>query len=363
MKPRECHRQLRSARHSLPGLELWLYSVAVPVSNSSDVVATAVLKKLRGILLPLTTPFASTGELDFEDLHLNLIKWNESNLSGYVILGSTGERVHLDEREYLQVIAVAREAVSDRFAFIVGAGQQSSRGTINETRVAADAGADVVLVITPHFYRPSITQDALMAHYSAVADSSPVPVLLYSMPALTGIKIEPETIARLSEHQNIVGVKDSSADVEGLKRTINLVRGGSATRDDFVVLTGNGTVLYDALRAGADGAILAVGCVAPELCIEIFRAARAGENQRAASLQEKLTPLAQAVTTKYGIGGLKAALDFIGYAGGSVRAPLQSPDQQARTEISVLLQEAKAILKNRHGEGETRRHGDVLQTS
>jgi 4-hydroxy-2-oxoglutarate aldolase len=176
------------------------------------------------------------------------------------------------------------------------------------------------------------------------------------MPALTGIKIEPETIAELSEHQNIIGVKDSSADIDGLKRTVELVRKGATssladtlalgtplTRDDFVVLTGNGTVLCDALRVGADGAILAVGCVAPELCLEIFRATKAGELEQAAALQQVLTPLAQAVTTKYGIGGLKAALDIIGFAGGAVRAPLRAPDQNARREISELLSRARAV--------------------
>lgn len=286
------------------------------------------------------------------------------------MLGSTGERLHLDESEYLRTIEAAREAVppgAEGLAFIVGVGQQSTRGTINEVKLAARARADAVLMITPHFYRSAITPEALIAHYTAVADSSPVPVILYSMPALTGIKIEPETVARLSEHQNIVGIKDSSADIEGLKRTVDLVRGHSsdssinksspvesirdgspahsstpsATPGDFVILTGNGTVLYEALRAGADGAILAVGCLVPDLCLEIFRAVNAGENERAAVLQEKLTPLAHAVTTRHGIGGLKAALDRIGYVGGAVRAPLRSPDEAARGEIARQLEDAR----------------------
>ena len=142
----------------------------------------------------------------------------------------------------------------------------------------------------------------------------------------------------LSRGRHLAG---SAGDVGGFRRTVELVRSSSSTRDDFVILTGNGTVLFDALRAGADGAILAVGCVVPELCIAIFQAVKAGENERAAALQEKLTPLAQAVTTKYGIGGLKAALDMIGLVGGAVRAPLRPPDEEARSEIGRLLENAR----------------------
>ncbi|HEX6648576.1 MAG TPA: dihydrodipicolinate synthase family protein [Pyrinomonadaceae bacterium] len=269
--------------------------------------------------------------MDYASLRANLAKWSRAGISGFVLLGSTGERVHLDEGEYLQTIETAREAVTHDLAFIVGAGQQSITGTLNEIRKAAQAGADAVLVITPYFYRPAITQETLVNHYTAVADEASVPVLLYSMPPLTGIKIEPETVASLSEHPNIVGVKDSSNDIESFKQTVDLCS------SEFAVLTGNGTVLLEALRAGATGAILAVGCVAPEVCVEIIRAFRAGEEEHAERLQSKLTPLASAVTTRFGIGGLKAALDLAGYHGGFVRAPLRAPDESARAEIATLL--------------------------
>jgi 4-hydroxy-2-oxoglutarate aldolase len=236
--------------------------------------------------------------------------------------------VHLDEREYLEVIEVSRAATDS--VLIVGAGQQSTVGTIKEIKNAARSGADAVLVITPYFYRTAITQDTLINYYKAVADEAPVPVLLYSMPPLTGIKIEPETVARLSEHKNIIGVKDSSNDVVGFRRTVELCP------PDFAVMTGNGTVLLDALRAGATGGILAVGCVVPDVCVEIFRAFGAQDFARAERLQEQLTPLAAAVTTKYGIGGLKAALDLAGYRGGAVRAPLRAPNDAARAEIHAL---------------------------
>lgn len=297
----------------------------------------ALEQNLRGILLPITTPFR--GELiDYAALSSNLRKWTSTGINGYVVLGSTGERVHLEEREYLELISITREVVPASMSFIVGAGQQSTRVTINEIRKAAKVGADAVLVITPHFYRSAISQEALITYYSRVADAAPVPLLLYSMPPLTGVTIEPETVARLSEHPNIVGVKDSSNDVAGFSETVRMCPG------DFAVMTGNGTVLLDALRAGATGAILAVGCVVPEICVEIFRAFEAGDLERASMLQSKLTPLAAAVTTRFGIGGLKAALDLAGYRGGSVRAPLQPPDETARAEIAMLLEAAKASL-------------------
>jgi 4-hydroxy-2-oxoglutarate aldolase len=304
--------------------------------------SNSLSERLRGLLLPLPTPFIEDGDLAWHDLNSNIARWNTTGISGYVLLGSTGERVHLDEAEYVQVIATAREAVPRDLAFMVGVGQQSTRGTIKETKVAVDAGADAVLVITPGFYRSGITQEALTAHYIAVADSSPVPVLLYSMPALTGIKIEPETAALLSQHENIIGIKDSSADVEGLKETVSLT--ANQTGKDFAVLTGNGTVFEPALRAGACGGILAVGCVATALCLAIFRAFKSGQTDQASMLQGSLTPLAAAVTTRFGIGGLKAALEMTGFAGGAVRAPLRAPDEEAREEIRTLLAAAESVL-------------------
>jgi len=288
----------------------------------------------HGIFLPVTTPFAADEEFDRRGLTENFKKWNATGITGYVILGSTGERVHCDEREYVQVIEAARRAVPKEFAFIVGAGQQSIRGTIREIARAARAGAEAVLMITPHYYRAAISQDTLASHYTAVADASSIPIILYSMPDLTGIKIEPETAARLSAHENIVGIKDSSADVTKLAETVRLVPG------DFAVMIGNGTVFCEALQAGARGGILAVGCVVPQLCVAIYDAVQAGDIDRASALQAALTPLARAVTKTYGIGGLKAAMEMTGFTGGAVRAPLQRPSEVARNEIAELLREA-----------------------
>ncbi|MCA1574201.1 MAG: dihydrodipicolinate synthase family protein [Acidobacteria bacterium] len=320
--------------------------------NKSDEIRSALAAPttrskngLRGILLPFTTPFSPTEELDKEGLRRNIRKWNATGIVGYVALGSTGERVNLDERECAKVIHTAREEIPRNLEFIVGAGQQATRATIAEIKQAAAAGADAVLVITPHFYRPAITQGALVTHFTAVADASPVPVILYSMPDLTGIKIETVTVAQLSAHPNIAGIKDSSADIAGFQKTVTLVP------EDFTLLTGNGTVLSTALENGAGGAILAVGCVAAALCLEIYRLVEVGEYDKAAALQEKLTPLALAVTKRYGIGGLKAAMDVIGFTGGAVRAPLKPASAEAQAEIAALLHELRneLVLKLKPG--------------
>lgn len=318
------------------------FTLARSNDNNSQFLRAGPLSAegLRGLLLPITTSFHVDGALDLNGLRSNIKKWNETGVAGYVVPGSTGERVHLDEGEYLEVVKAARKAVPDQGLFIAGAGQESTRGTINEIkRVSAGVPVDAFLVITPHFYRPSITQKALVEHYQSVADESPKPLILYSMPALTGIKIEPETAALLSEHENIIGMKDSSADIDGLKETLRLVR------KDLAVLTGNGTVLYEALCAGTRGAILAVGCVAPAVCLAIFAAVEAGEMERAAMLQSRLSPLASAVTTRFGIGGLKAAIEMRGFVGGAVRAPLRAPEAGAREEIRRFLEEADNALE------------------
>lgn len=267
-------------------------------------------------------------------LGANVARWNETGVAGYVALGSTGERVHLGERERAGVVEAAREAVPAGMAFVVGVGEHGTRATVREAARAARAGADALLVIAPHFYRGAMGGEVLRAHFEAVADASPVPVVLYHIPQNTGVALAPEVIARLGEHENVVGLKDSSGDMVSLMETLRLV---GPARADFVVTTGHAGVLHPALAAGAGGAILAAACVVPRLCVEIFEAAGAGEHGRARELQRRLAPVARAVTVGYGIGGLKAALDLRGYRGGPVRAPLRPPDERARREIAELL--------------------------
>ncbi|HVG29085.1 MAG TPA: dihydrodipicolinate synthase family protein [Pyrinomonadaceae bacterium] len=288
---------------------------------------------LRGVLLPFPTPFDARGSLDLDALRANLSRWNATGVAGYVALGSTGERVHLDDAESLRLVEAARAVVPRDLVFVVGVGQQSTRETIREARRAADAGADALLVITPHFYRAAMTQAALAEHYERVADESIAPVVVYSIPQNTGVTLAAETVARLSRHGNIVGLKESSGDVVAFVEMLRVVD------EDFAMLTGHGSALHAALSSGARGAILAVACCAPRAALAITRAVGAGDHERARTLQRRLIPLARAVTTRFGVGGLKVALDAAGYRGGTVRAPLSMPDEAARAEIARLVGE------------------------
>ncbi|HKQ52131.1 MAG TPA: dihydrodipicolinate synthase family protein [Pyrinomonadaceae bacterium] len=317
-------------------------------TNESHTTAHPLAQGLRGVLLPFPTPIAADYGIEQDALRSNLSRWNRTGIAGYVALGSTGERVHLDERESLEVIETARACVPESLAFVVGAGQQSTRASVDEVRRVAEAGADAVLVITPHFYRAEMTQSVLVKHYLEVADASPVPVLLYSVPQLTNVTIAPETVARLSEHENIVGVKDSSGDVPALAEMVRLVPEG------FAVLTGNGSALYPALCVGARGGILAIGCVAPRLAVEVYEAFGAGEHERARAAQVRLARVTRGVLGRYGISGLKAALDMLGYAGGQVRAPLQDASDEARREIEEVLRETGLLGQDSFSAGASR---------
>ncbi|HEX8745788.1 MAG TPA: dihydrodipicolinate synthase family protein [Pyrinomonadaceae bacterium] len=306
--------------------------------NQTDVQHTApsraLAEGLRGILIPFTTPFDEGSEVDLRGLGSNLEKWNSAGASGFVALGSTGERVHLTERECLRVIETARSSIPAPLPLIVGAGQQSTRLTIEEVKRWASAGAGAVLLITPSYYRAEMTQAALGRFYREVADASSVPVMLYNIPQLTGVTIAPETVAELAAHENITGIKDSSGDIVALGETLRLVPEG------FSVLTGHGSALLAALGMGATGAILAVGCFAPRACVELYRAFQGGEYERARSLQRKLALLVRGVMGRYGIGGIKAAMSEVGFEGGRVRPPLSMPADSARAEIAGLLKES-----------------------
>ncbi|HST52182.1 MAG TPA: dihydrodipicolinate synthase family protein [Pyrinomonadaceae bacterium] len=308
------------------------------IGNRKTSHTQQVVNKLRGVLLPFTTPFGEGGEVDAAALGANIERWNETGVAGYVALGSTGERVHLDERERTEVAEASRARVPRELAFVVGVGEHSTRHTILEARRAAATGADAVLVLTPHFYRGAMSQDALAGHFRRVADDSPVPVILYNIPQNTGVAIAPEWVARLSEHANIAGIKDSSGDMVNLVEMIRQVGGG---REDFALMTGHAGVFYASLCAGVVGAILAAGCAAPRLCVEIYEAFMRGDHARALESQARLAPLARAVTVRFGVGGLKYALDLVGYKGGAVRAPLGEPNEEARAEIAMLLEETE----------------------
>jgi 4-hydroxy-2-oxoglutarate aldolase len=284
----------------------------------------------EGVFPPVLTPFRGD-DVALDRLAANLRRLDAHPLAGYVVLGSTGEFPLLSESEKERVIETARAETPRSKLLIAGTGGESTAAAIRLTKRAAGLGADAALVITPGYFKAMMKPPALIAHYRAVADASPVPVLLYNFPANTGINLEPETVARLAEHPNIRGIKDSSG---------NVLQAGEAVRmtpKTFHVLVGSPIALVPALMLGAAGGILAVANVAPAECCEIHRLALAGQWGEARELTYRLSPLSTGISARYGIGGLKAALDLLGCYGGPPRMPLMAPDGDGVEEIKEIL--------------------------
>ena len=278
----------------------------------------------------MPTPFRD-GEVDVDAIRRNVRRFVESGLGGVVALGTNGEAAMLDDDEGDRVVAAAREAIPADKALIAGVGRESTRATIAAAARAAAFGADAVLARTPAFYRAHTPVAALVAHYTALADASRVPVLLYNYAAFTGVNLSPSTIGRLAEHPNIVGLKETSTDGAQFAEI------AAAIPPRFTIMAGSAPGVYSALCAGATGAILAVACVRPALCLELFEHVRAERFAAALACQQRLTPLARAVTSGFGIAGLKAAMDLSGLDGGDPRLPLGPLSGEEKGKIRALL--------------------------
>lgn len=278
----------------------------------------------------MPTPFAG-GVVDDRAIRSNISRWIAAGLGGVLVLGTTGEAALLDEDESERVVEVARETVPADRVLLAGVGRESTKLAIAAARRAAAAGADAVLVRPPVIYRARVTEEALAAHYRAVADESPVPTLLYNYPALFGVSLTADFVRPLAEHPNIAGIKETSTD------SAQFVELATIAPDRFTVLSGSAPGLYPALCAGAQGAILAVACILPAACLEIFTLTRDGRHDEARAAQRRLIPLAKAVTSGYGIPGLKAAMDFLGYEGGDPRPPLGPVSTEGAGAIRALL--------------------------
>ena len=269
-----------------------------------------------GVLSPIPTPFDDRDRVDTARLKGALARWMTRPLAGIVVLGSNGEAALMDDFESDQAIVAARDAVPREKTFIVGTGRESTGATIKATRRAAEHGADAVLVRTPGFFKSQMTNDVFVRHYTAVADASPVPVLLYNFTAVTGVNLLPAAVSRLATHPNIIGMKESGGD---MAQVADLVSG---TPDDFIVLAGSAATFYAALCVGATGGILALGNVLPDHCVRLYELTRAGRRDEALKLQRELVPIARLLGPTYGVAGLKAALNLLGYDVGVPRPPL-----------------------------------------
>jgi len=271
---------------------------------------------LAGVFAPIPTPFDDRDRIDTTRLRAALARWVRRPLTGFVVLGSNGEAVLTDDFEADQVIISAREAIPGDRRFIVGTGRESTQAAIRASRRAAEHGADAVLVRTPAFFKSQMTSDAFVRHYTAVADASPVPVLLYNFTALTRVNLLPAAVARLATHPNIIGMKESGGDVAQIADLV------SGTPDDFNVLAGTTATFFAALAVGAIGGVLALACVVPGACMHLFELTQAGRRDEALALQRQLVPLARLLGPTYGVPGLKAALNLLGYDVGAPRPPL-----------------------------------------
>ena len=290
---------------------------------------------LQGVFPPMATPFGG-GAVDRAAIQSNIAKWISGGVRGVVALGSNGEAPLLTDDESDIVIAAAREAVPGTHVLIAGTGRESTPATVAATRRAAAAGADAVLVRTPSYYKGRMTHEAFVRHYTAVADASPVPVLLYNYPAVTGVNLAPETVAALASHQKIIGIKETGSDSAQFASYVDL----TPRPPEFHVIAGSAPTFYVSLCLGGAAAILAAACVVPAICVRLFDCVAARNYDEARALQTRITPLARLVTTGYGVAGLKAAMDLAGYIGGEPRPPLgpapSAAVEQIRAELDTL---------------------------
>jgi len=291
---------------------------------------------LRGVIAPVVTTFGARDEaLDLDAFATNLRAYAAAGLSGVVVCGSTGEAALLDEEERRSLIERARAELPSDVLVIVGTGAESTRQCVQRCRVASEHGAHAVLVVAPHYYASSMTPAALEAHYTRVADESPLPVLLYNIPKYMHFALEPDLVARLSSHENIVGMKDSAGNLEKLAGYLQ------ARSDTFTVLTGHGGTFHQALEMGAQGGILAIALFAAELTLDIYDRHQAGDVDASAESQRAAVPLAAEIVARMGVAGVKAATDRVGLRGGRVRAPLLPLGAEDEARVDALLRDAR----------------------
>jgi len=286
---------------------------------------------LSGVYAALTTPFAADGSVAIAELKQNIQRYDATGLSGYAVQGSTGESVLLSRAEWDSVLVAAKEAASPKKRLLAGTGVESTAETISRTKRAAELGYDAALVKTPYYYKPAYKPEVLIAHYRRVADASPIPVLLYSVPQFTGISLEAPEVAVLAEHPNIIGIKESSGHVQRVGEMV------AAVPASFQVLTGGAGVLLPSLTVGAKGAILALASALPEKCAELYEVTRRGQMEAARELQKSLLRASRLIVSELGIPGVKFVMDQRGYHGGAPRLPLLPLSDAAKRRVLDVL--------------------------
>jgi 4-hydroxy-2-oxoglutarate aldolase len=301
--------------------------------------------RFAGLFHPLVTPFDVNGDVDTAAIARNASKYLKSPLTGLVVLGSNGEQPQLEDDEADRVIAAVREVAPADRPLLAGAARESTRATIAACKRAASLGVSAVMVRTPSFYKNMMTSDAFVTHFSAVADASPAPVILYNVTMYTGVTLQADAVGLLSRHPNIVGIKESGNDMQLLGDYL-----AASAGEDFVVLCGSATSFFSALALGVHGGVLALSGIVPDRCVELMRLVRDGQIDEARALQASLMPIARAIGAQHGVPALKAALAMIGFETGEPRPPLRPAPAAVigtlRTQLTALglLEEATQPL-------------------
>jgi len=286
---------------------------------------------LSGVYAALTTPFAADGSVALAELKQNIQRYDATGLAGYAVQGSTGESVLLSRSEWDSVLVAAKEAAGPKKKLLAGTGVESTAETISRTKRAAELGYHAALVKTPYYYKPMYKPEVFIAHYRRVADASPIPVMLYSVPQFTGISLEAAEVATLAEHPNIIGIKESSGHVQRVGEMV------AATPASFQILTGGAGVLLPSLVVGAKGAILALASALPEKCVELYELTRRGQIEAARELQKSLLRASKLIVSELGIPGVKFVMDQRGYHGGAPRLPVLPLADAAKRRVLELL--------------------------
>lgn len=304
------------------------------VTGGSSSMAEA---RFRGVFAPIPTPFGEDGEIAYGALRDNLGRWARTRLAGLVVLGSNGEFPLLEPDEKEALVGFVREHFPADRPVIAGTGCESTRATIRFTKKAAQLGADAALVLNPHYYKGSMTEAALKRFYLDVAEASPIPIMIYNMPGNTGLNLPARLVVGLAEHPNIAGIKDSSGNIVQISEIL------AGAPPGFAVFAGSGSFLLPTILMGGVGGTLAVANVIPDRCADIMALAGAGRLGEARAIQLSILAANAAVTSRWGIAGLKAALDMIGYYGGPPRPPILPLDEEVRAELRAILTRAGAL--------------------
>jgi len=292
---------------------------------------------LRGVFTPIVTSFDEEGQVAHDRMAANLERWNQTALQGYIVLGSNGEWVFLNEQERLDVLRTARQAIPPDKLLIAGTAAESTRHTIGMTEAAAALGADAAIIVNPNYYKGQMTPAVLATYYRTVADRSPIPIVIYNLPPATGMDLPADLLVELSGHPNIAGVKDTGGNIAKMGETVR--RAAPA----FQVLAGSANFFFPALALGVAGGVLALANIAPEASVALFDLFQAGRIDEGRALHLRLLPVNLAVTSRWGISGLKAAMDMLGYYGGPPRLPLQPLEEARRAELREILAEAALL--------------------